>query len=131
MIRNLIFILILASCVDPSEIEETKKSSNELMKIILDGSALSMFSEKYFDKEKMINIQNMLKDCNYHYENGKYINHFYHKNMSNADQVSHIYEYKTTCDSMRFILTYFVEEEPELMSFKIESVKNYNPMIIK
>ena len=34
------------------------------------------------------------------------------------------------CDSLRFILSFNTEDEPELMGFKFEPIETENPMIL-
>ena len=46
-------------------------------------------------------------------------------------ETAYIFEYILKCDSLRFIYVYDMEnKEPELMSFKVEGIEQYNPMII-
>ena len=89
------------------------------------------FPVKYFPKEKLEPILGGIRqNCDWKHKDGKFVDFFNAKNIGGIDQISFIYEYHMKCDSLRFILSYNVEDEPELMGLKFEPIEVENPMIL-
>ena len=97
----------------------------------LDSDAVySKFSKKYFQKEQIQPIIREIKqNCDWGNRDGKFVDFFSRKNVGGIDQTAYIYEYYMKCDSLRFILSINMENEPELMGFHIEPLENENKMI--
>jgi len=74
--------------------------------------------------------KNILQNCYWKNKNGKFVDFFTEKNIGGIDQTAFIYEYYMKCDSLRFILSFNTENEPELMGFKFEPIETENPMIL-
>ena len=89
------------------------------------------FPAKYFPKEQLQPILGGIRqNCDWKNKDGKFVDFFTQKNIGGNDQVSFIYEYYMKCDSLRFILSFNIEDEPELMGFKFEPIETENPMIL-
>ena len=91
----------------------------------------SKFPEKYFPKEQIQPILGGIKqNCDWKNRDGKFVDFFSQKNIGGINQTAFIYEYYMKCDSLRFILSVNMENEPELMGFRVEPLENENPMIL-
>lgn len=109
-----------------------KQKSVVLLDEIADGTADHEFSEKYFPHEQTVIFLKQLKDyCDFKDREGHFINDFYETKVGGVDNVYFIYEYYLKCDSARLIIGYRLDRHPELFSFRIESIKRDNPMIIE
>ena len=130
------FLIMLTSavlspgCVDNDLKEKARLKSDEVMNNLGNSDSYRHFSEKYFPKDKMISLLEDLKtNCDFENRNGRYIDYFY-ESTPGADKISFIYEYDLKCDSLRFLLGYKLEYEPELISFKIEPIETENKMLV-
>lgn len=89
------------------------------------------FSEKYFPKDQLESyIGGIKQNCDWDSRDGKFVDFCSIKNIGGIDQTAFIYEYYLDCDSLRFILSMNMENEPELMGFNIEQIENQNSMIL-
>lgn len=89
------------------------------------------FPEKYFPREQLeAFIGGIRQICDWENRDGKFVDFFSQKNIGGVDQTAFIYEYYLNCDSLRFILSVNMENEPELMGFNIEPIENQNSMIL-
>ena len=80
--------------------------------------------------EKFPIIGGIRQNCDWKNKDGKFVDFFTQKNIGGIDQTAFIYEYYMKCDSLRFILSFNTEDEPELMGFKFEPIETENPMIL-
>lgn len=89
------------------------------------------FPTKYFPKEQLEPIiSGIRQNCDWKNKDGKFVDFFTSKNIGGIDQTTFIYEYYLKCDSLRFILSFNVEDEPELMGFNVEPIETENKMIL-
>ena len=131
-------IIILASGFLGYSVWKTIQRANkaqELADSVIENldteSVYSKFPEKYFPKEQIQPILGGIKqNCDWKNRDGKFVDFFSHKNIGGIDQTAFIYEYYLKCDSLRFILSVNMENEPELMGFNIEPLENENQMIL-
>lgn len=98
----------------------------------LDNPSISKeFPEKYFPNEQLEPILGGIRqNCDWKNKDGKFVDFFTSKNIGGIDQTAFIYEYYLKCDSLRFILSFNVENEPELMGFRLEPIEAENTMIL-
>jgi hypothetical protein len=109
-----------------------QEKSRELLDKIAEGSAVEQFPEKYFPRDQIVTLMDQLQNnCDFKDRKGNFINDYYEKNLGGVDRVSFIYEYYLKCDSIRFILTYSLGSQLELIGFRLESIKKDNNMIVK
>lgn len=123
-------MMLFGSCVDEGlrtkAFEESEKAIDNLDK----DDAYRFFSKKYFSKEQVESVSQQLRNCDYQNRKGKFVDYAYERVLgSKSDKVSFIYEYFLRCDSLRFIMTYELKEDPELVWFGVEAIENRNPMI--
>lgn len=128
------FILILPSlflgCVNTDLKEEARIKSDEIIKHLADTSSYAYFPRKHFPRDQMIaTLHDLRVNCDYENRKGRFIDYFY-ESKPGADRVSFIYEYYLNCDSIRFILGFKLDAEPELVWFKLEPIEVENKMII-
>ena len=89
------------------------------------------FPAKYFPKEQIAPIlMDIRNKCDWKNKDGKFVDFFTQKNVGGTDQNAFIYEYYLKCDSLRFILAFSTDKEPELMGFRFEPLEAENPMIL-
>ncbi|WP_163410544.1 hypothetical protein [Flavobacterium ajazii] len=89
------------------------------------------FPIKYFPREKLDPVLKMIRqNCDWKNKDGKFVDFFTTKNINGTDQTAFIYEYYMRCDSLRFILSFNVEDDPELMGLNFEPLEKENSMII-
>jgi hypothetical protein len=124
-----IFVALLISCINNSQLEQAKAKADILLNDISLGKAYAAFPEKYFTREQTHALMDELKNkCDFANRKGIFINDY--TQISNGiKKVSFIYEYYLKCDSIRFILTYNLGKNPELYEFKLEPIEKDNPMI--
>lgn len=123
-------MMLFGGCVDEGlrekAFEESKNAINNLDK----DDAYRFFSKESFSKEEVESVAQQLRYCDYQNRKGKFVDYHYERVLgSKSDKVSFIYEYFLKCDSLRFILTYELKEDPELVWFGVEAIENKNPMI--
>jgi len=105
--------------------------ADRVIENLLNEDIYKEFPEKYFQKEQLEPIIGGLKqNCNWQNRDGKFVDFFSHKRIGRIDQTAFIYEYYLNCDSLRFILSMNMENNPELMGFNVEPLENKNPMIL-
>lgn len=75
-------------------------------------------------------MQELREKCDFKNRKGLFINDFT-VTQPGRKTVSFIYEYKLKCDDIRFIISYDLTEDIELLEFKLEPVEKDNPMITK
>ena len=125
-----LLIFMIISCTNPQKRQEARLKADKLIEKIASGNANQDFSEKYFSKDFIGRILKDLKDfCDFKNRKGHFINDFYQKGP-NYDRVSFIYEYYLKCDSIRFIISYDITNEINLVAFQLEGIEKDNPMII-
>lgn len=91
----------------------------------------SILPEKHFPKEQTQSLVGEIKQkCDWQNRDGKYVDFFSQKNIGGIDQTVFIYEYYLKCDSLRFLLSVNMENEPEIMGINLEPLETENPMIL-
>lgn len=89
------------------------------------------FPPKYFPQEQLEPILGGIRqNCDWKKRDGKFVDFFNQTNIGGINQTAFIYEYYMKCDSLRFILSVNMEDEPELMGFNIEPIEKENPLIL-
>jgi hypothetical protein len=89
------------------------------------------FPVKFFPKEQLDPVLIGIREkCDWKSKDGKFVDFFTQKSVGGIDQNAFIYEYYLKCDSLRFILSFNTEKEPELMNFYFEPLENENKMIL-
>jgi hypothetical protein len=98
----------------------------------LDNQNISdKFPVKYFPKNKLDPILLGIREkCDWKNKDGKFVDFFTQKNVGGVSQNAFIYEYYLKCDSLRFILSFNTEKDPELMGFRFEPLETKNPMVL-
>ena len=126
----IITLYIQLSCTDNDLKNVARQKSDTLINNIGKTDAIKYFSEKYFSRDELVPILNDLGfNCDFEHRKGKFVDYFY-ESTPGPDKVNFIYEYYLQCDSLRFILGYKLENDPELIWFKIEPIEIENKMII-
>ncbi|MDB5146210.1 MAG: hypothetical protein JWQ57_230 [Mucilaginibacter sp.] len=128
----MLMLINLIGCKNLSQEQEAKQYADQLLEDISKGTALKDFPVEIFPPSQTLIILNDLKNkCDFANRKGNFVNDFYRKKPGGIDQVSFIYEYYLKCDSIRFILTYNLDNKIELFNFKMEPIEKDNPMITK
>ena len=110
---------------------KAQELANSVIENLDSDAVYSKFPEKYFPKEQIQPIIGGIKqNCDWKNRDGKFVDFFSQKNVGGIDQTAYIYEYYLKCDSLRFVLSINMENEPELMGFHIEPLENENKMIL-
>jgi hypothetical protein len=126
----IILLVLLPACNNSNKIKIAKASADELLESIAAGSALELFPEERFPAEQAKVILTDLKNkCEFANRKGHFINDFYHKEINGNDKLSLIYEFYLKCDSIRFILTYELNDKVQLHEFRLEPIQNDNSLI--
>ena len=113
------------------KLEKAQALTDNIMENLDQTSVYPKFNEKYFPKDKLEPILGGIRqNCDWKKRDGKFVDFFNQKNIGGIDQTAFIYEYYLQCDSLRFILSVNMEDEPELMGFTIEPLENENTMIL-
>ncbi len=113
------------------ELNEMQAMTDEIMENLDSESVYELFPEKYFPKSDLYPIiGGIAQNCDWQNRDGKFVDFFNHKKIGGVDEVSFIYEYYLSCDSLRFIVTVARLEEPEVMGFHLEPLENENPMVL-
>jgi len=116
------------------KLQKQKKAqaiADRVIENLVSENVYKEFPEKYFPKEQLEPfIGEIRQNCDWENRDGKFVDFFSQKNIGGIDQTAFIYEYYLNCDSLRFILSVNMENEPELMGFNIEPLENKNPMIL-
>jgi len=127
-----IFIcVLLQGCIDSTSRDEAYSLSNHIIERLDSLGVQDYFPEKHFPRDVMVQmLAEMRERCDYRNRKGGFVNDFYARNIGmNPDRVSFIYEYFLRCDSIRIILTYEIEQKPELVRFTIEPLEVENIML--
>lgn len=110
---------------------KARKMSDELLDKIGKGTAANMFPKKYFEEQQTREIlENLRSNCDFENRTGSFIND-YTSIINESRTISFIYEFKLKCGDYRFITTYTISSEIELMEVRLESPDEYNPHIKK
>ena len=119
----IIFIVfLLSSCGKEDYLKRARSMADDLFEKIETGSANGDFSEKYFPLSQTEAIMYDLKNkCDFANRKGGFIEEF--KVPKEANKIICVYEYYLKCDSIRFILTYKIDDKIELYEFKLESMR--------
>lgn len=126
------YILISLLCVLGCDIktintDEIKNKTDLLLDKIANGTANEDFLVEYFPIEQTEGIMYDLKNkCDFKNRHGHFLNEYYSADKS---KLSLIYEYYLKCDSIRFIISYKLNEVVELCEFKMEPIEKPNAMI--
>ena len=105
--------------------------SDYIVKNLDQTNITEKFPTKYFPKEQIEPIlAGIRQNCDWKNKDGKFVDFFTSKNIGGIDQTAFIYEYYMKCDSVRFILSFSVEDEPELMGLNFEPIEKENKMIL-
>ena len=113
------------------KMQEAREKNDYIIEHLDDKDIYTKFSDKYFKKEMIKrDLSYITQNCNWKKRDGKFVDFFTQKSFGGKDKISFIYEYYLNCDSLRFILTFDVENKPEIMSFYIEPLEKENPMIL-
>ena len=125
-----VLFFLLSSCTNPQKRQEARLKADKLIEKIASGNAISEFSEELFPNRNYISnsLKNLKEFCDFKNRKGHFINDFYQKGP-NYDRVSFIYEYYLKCDSIRFIISYDITNEINLVAFQLEGIEN--DMVIK
>ncbi|MFD2910239.1 hypothetical protein ACFSX9_16025 [Flavobacterium ardleyense] len=108
-----------------------QEKANYIMENLDKENIAKEFPIKYFPKEQLEPILDGIRqNCDWKNKDGKFVDFFTTKNIGGIDQTAFIYEYYMKCDSLRFILSFSVEDEPELMGFHFEPIETENQMIL-
>lgn len=108
-----------------------QEQANYIMENLDNPNIGEKFPAKYFPKEQLDPIiSGIRQNCDWKNKDGKFVDFFTSKNIGGVDQTAFIYEYYLKCDSLRFILSFNVEDEPELMGFNVEPIETENKMIL-
>ena len=108
-----------------------QEQANYIMENLYNPNIGEKFLAKYLQKEQLERIIGGIRqNCDWKNKDGKFVDFFTEKNIGGIDQTAFIYEYYMKCDSLRFILSFNTENEPELMGFKFEPIETENPMIL-
>lgn len=129
-----ILSLLAISCSLKNKLEKHEKAmanSNFIMENFNKESIASEFSEKYFPKEQTVKLLNDFRqNCNWENRKGKFVD-FTTMLNDGKNNVAYVYEYLLSCDSLRFILIYDIDqEEPELFNLKIEPIEKKSQFIV-
>jgi Na+-transporting NADH:ubiquinone oxidoreductase subunit NqrC len=113
------------------ELDSAQRQADYIMDNLDDPNVISKFPEKYFPKNQISPIlQGINEKCDWKNRDGKFVDFFTQKNIGGTDQNAFIYEYYLKCDSLRFILSFSADSEPELMGFRLEPLETENAMIL-
>ena len=127
----LLGLLVYKGINKTSQIQDLHAKSDSIIENLDQESVFSHFPKKYFPEDQIyVLLGTMTLNCDWKNRDGKFVDYFTMGNIGGVDQVSFIYEYYLDCDSLRFILTYNLDDEPELMGFHIEELEKENPMVI-
>ncbi len=113
------------------KLELAQEKADYIMENLDKPNVVEKFPVKYFPKEQLEPIIGGIRqNCDWKNKDGKFVDFFTAKNIGGVNQTSFIYEYYLKCDSLRFILSFNVEDEPELMGFNVEPIETENKMIL-
>ncbi len=126
--------LLVISCSLKDKLDKHEKAranSSFIMENFNKESITSEFSEKYFPKEQTVKLLNDFRqNCNWENRKGKFVD-FTTMLNDGKNNVAYVYEYLLSCDSLRFILIYDIDqEEPELFNLKIEPIEKKSQFIV-
>lgn len=117
-----ITILLLTGCMNDMAIEKAKNNSEYILNNLSKEDILEMFPIKNFPKFQINQFLNGILDCGYNPNQGKFIDYIYKSGVGSKDKVALIYHYRLNCDSIRLILNYNIQDNPELVSIEIYSL---------
>ena len=90
------------------------------------------FLEEYFQREDLYPIlEGFRRSCDWKARDGQFVNDVMRSNVGGTDVSVFLYEYYLNCDSLRFIITVNMEEEPILMGLDIQPIETENPLVIR
>ena len=113
------------------ERDKAHKHADHIIQNLNKDEIYQEFPEKYFKKEQLRStLGELTSNCDWDNRDGKYVDFFSMRNVGANDNLSFIYEYYLDCDSLRFILTYEMAEEPTLKKINIEPIEVKNPLIL-
>ena|SRR5690606_10298083 len=115
------------------KLDLAQKNADYIIENLDNENVLKEFPDKNFSDKTQIQqiIAGISQNCDWKKRDGKFVDFFTMKNIGGADQIAYIYEYYLKCDSLRFILTYDIDnEKPELYRLDIQPLEESNPMII-
>lgn len=129
-----ILSVLVISCSLKDKLEKHEKAmanSSFIMDNFNKESIASEFSEKHFPKEQTVQLlSDIRQNCDWENRKGKFVD-FTTMLNDGKNNVAYIYEYLLSCDSLRFILIYDIDqEEPELFNFKIEPIEKKSQFIV-
>lgn len=126
----ILFLIIFSGCVDNELKDKAQQKANLLMDNLHTEEAGKYFPEKHFPREEVKRISfEMNGYCDYSNRVGGFIDYNY-ESAAGTDKVIFFYEYFLKCDSLRFILKYDLQPDPELIWFGTEDLEIENPLII-
>jgi hypothetical protein len=116
-------LLAILACTNERYLERAETLSASLVENLCSDSAISYFSETYFSKDQIRSVLNGVRErCDYSHRKGGYRGYSV-ESFENVDRASFIYEFAMKCDSVRFVFTYELREQPLLVSFIVEPME--------
>jgi hypothetical protein len=120
--------LFFAGCRHDIKMKQAQKKADLLWIQIADGTATKEFPEKYFPEAQRNFILNDLKNrCDIRSAKGKLAGRRYFRDFKKSIETASLaYEFPLRCDTVRFIVSYKLQEPIELYEFRIDQVEDSN-----
>jgi len=123
-----------AGCGIRDKIEKQNKARDNadfIMQNLNKKDVINQFPEKYFPRSQFASfLSGLAKKCDMDSKRGKFVD-FFTIVDNGRNKTAFIYEYIMTCDSLRFIYMYDLDEaELELYKLRIEGIEQKNEMIV-
>lgn len=134
IINTILVAFLIGSCTNKQPRSVAREKADLLLEKIGKGGGSEDFPEEFFPAQqtKLI-LAELVNHCDFANRKGTFINDYYQKNINGTDLASFIYEFELSCDTIRFILTYQVPDQGDvlLQEFKLEAVEDSNAMVLR
>ena len=134
-ITKAVFILFITfagtsftGCRHDRKMKLVQQKADNLWKQIASGTAAKEFPLKYFPAAQRDRVLNDLKDrCDIQSAKGKLAGRRYFIDFKKSIETASLaYEFPLKCDTVRFILSYKLQERVELYEFRIDQIEDSN-----
>lgn len=120
----LLLLIVLSSC-NNSKVKEARQKAESLWMDIENGTADKDFPQKHFPEAELKPLLLDLKNkCDFKTRKGGFVKEIIHKDLKTSiENVSFVFDYYMKCDTIRFTLTYNLQNNVELYEFRIDPIE--------
>lgn len=113
--------------------KRAQKIADRVMEQLDQRSVLQEFPKDFFPRDGLVTLlDSVATNCNWPKRDGMFVDFSTQENIGGMDEISFVYEYYLSCDSLRYIVAFGLEEEePVLMKFEVEPIELESHHILK